>query len=264
MSGQACVLTLGDLLLVMAYIGQLYDPLRTIGKKVSSLQGYFASAERAFSMLDQQPDVVERPDARPLARARGYVAFENVSFAYRDGEPVLHNISFRVPAGARVGIAGRTGAGKTTLVLFSTSIAENIAYSRPGASQEDIVRAAKLANAHDFITAFPEGYQTHVGERGMRLSGGEHQRISLARAFLKDASILLLDEPTSSVDIKTEAAIMEAMERLMKGRTTFIIAHRLSTLENCDIRLELEAGRLTNAGNSCSMVLSANSQGGGS
>ena len=305
MSGQACVLTLGDLLLVMAYIGQLYDPLRTIGKKVSSLQGYFASAERAFSMLDQQPDVVERPDARPLARARGYVAFENVSFAYRDGEPVLHNISFRVPAGARVGIAGRTGAGKTTLVslmirfydpisgrvlldgveirdykladlrsqfaivlqepvLFSTSIAENIAYSRPGASQEDIVRAAKLANAHDFITAFPEGYQTHVGERGMRLSGGEHQRISLARAFLKDASILLLDEPTSSVDIKTEAAIMEAMERLVKGRTTFIIAHRLSTLENCDIRLELEAGRLTNAGNSCSMVLSASSQGGGS
>src|SRR5262249_42797252 len=129
-------------------------------------------------------------------------------------------------------------------VLFSTSIAENIAYARPDASGEDIVWAAKLANAHNFISALPEGYETNVGERGMRLSGGERQRISLARAFLKDAPILVLDEPTSSVDIKTESVIMEAMERLMKGRTTFLIAHRLSTLENCDLRLELESGRL--------------------
>src|SRR5262249_24509568 len=128
-------------------------------------------------------------------------------------------------------------------VLFSTSIAENIAYARPEASETDIVRAAKLANAHDFIAALPEGYGTKVGERGIRLSGGERQRISLARTFLKDAPILVLDEPTSSVDMKTEAAIMEAMERLMKGRTTFIIAHRLSTLDNCDLRLELESGR---------------------
>src|SRR5262249_39654211 len=128
-------------------------------------------------------------------------------------------------------------------VLFSTSIAENIAYARPEASETDIVRAAKLANAHDFISALPEGYGTKVGKRAMRLSGGGGQRISLARAFLKDAPILVLDEPTSSVDMKTEAAIMEAMERLMKGRTTFIIAHRLSTLDNCDLRLELESGR---------------------
>ena len=129
-------------------------------------------------------------------------------------------------------------------VLFSSSIAENIAYARPGASQEEIIKAAQLANAHDFIMQLPEGYQTMVGERGMRLSGGERQRISLARAFLKDAPILLLDEPTSSVDLKTEAAILKATERLMRGRTSFMIAHRLSALENCDVLLELEQGRV--------------------
>jgi ATP-binding cassette subfamily B protein len=129
-------------------------------------------------------------------------------------------------------------------VLFSTSVAENIGYARAGASQEEIVRAAKLANAHNFIMGLPDGYQTLVGERGMRLSGGERQRISLARAFLKDAPILILDEPTSAVDIATEAAIMEAMERLMCGRTTFMIAHRLSTLEKCDLQLQLENGCL--------------------
>jgi ATP-binding cassette subfamily B protein len=129
-------------------------------------------------------------------------------------------------------------------VLFSTSIAENIAYGRPDAGDDEIVAAAKAANAHDFIVNLPQGYETQVGERGMRLSGGERQRISLARAFLKDAPILILDEPTSSVDVKTEAAIMEALERLMQGRTTIMIAHRLSTLAQCDARLEIEHGRL--------------------
>jgi ATP-binding cassette, subfamily B, bacterial len=282
---QTGVLSLGNLILLMSYLGQLYEPLRTIGKKASSLQGYLASAERAFAILDQTPDVLERTNARPLGRASGGVAFRDVSFAYEEGQTVLGNISFEVPAGTRVGIAGRTGAGKTTLlslltrfydpvsgqiqldgidlrdykvgdlrnqyaivlqepVLFSTSIAENIAYARPEASEEEIVKAAKLADAHDFVVGLPEGYQTRVGERGMRLSGGERQRISLARAFLKDAPILLLDEPTSSVDLKTESTIMEAMERLMQGRTTFIVAHRLSTLEGCDLRMELQDGRL--------------------
>ena len=129
-------------------------------------------------------------------------------------------------------------------VLFSTSIAENIAYANPDATYEEIVAAARAANAHAFITHLPEGYDTQVGERGMRLSGGERQRISLARAFLKDAPILILDEPTSSVDMKTEALIIEAMTRLMHDRTTFMIAHRLSTLANCDVRLQIEGGRL--------------------
>jgi ATP-binding cassette, subfamily B, bacterial len=129
-------------------------------------------------------------------------------------------------------------------VLFSTSIAENIEYGRPGASFAEIVAAARTADAHEFVERLPEGYDTLVGERGMRLSGGERQRISLARAFLKDAPILILDEPTSSVDLRTEAAIMEAMERLMAGRTTLMIAHRLSTLEHCDERIELSHGQV--------------------
>jgi len=129
-------------------------------------------------------------------------------------------------------------------VLFSSSIAENIAYANPDATSEEIMAAAQAANAHEFITHLPEGYDTEVGERGMRLSGGERQRISLARAFLKDAPILILDEPTSSVDTKTEAVIMEAMTRLMHQRTTFMIAHRLSTLANCDVRLQIEGGRV--------------------
>jgi ATP-binding cassette subfamily B protein len=133
-------------------------------------------------------------------------------------------------------------------VLFSTSIAENIAYARPEAAAPEIVAAACAAGAHDFITSLPEGYDTTVGERGMRLSGGERQRISLARAFLKDAPILILDEPTSSVDIMTEAAILDAMRRLMEGRTSFMIAHRLSTLDLCDVRIEVQAGRLVATG----------------
>ena len=184
-----------------------------------------------------------------------------------------------------LGIAGTTGAGKTTLVnlltrfydptagqilldgldlrdykladlrnqfaivlqepvLFSSSIAENIAYARPGASQEEILVAAKAANADEFIVRLPQGYETLVGERGSRLSGGERQRISLARAFLKDAAVLILDEPTSSVDAKTEAAIVEAMERLMRGRTTFIITHRSSALKHCNVVLRIECGRV--------------------
>ena len=283
---QAGTLTLGDLLLVMGYLSQLYGPLQSISKKVGDLQGSLASAERTFALLDQTPEVIEKPSAIPLSRASGALSFQNVSFAY-DGEnnPVLQNVSFEVGPGTRVGIAGATGAGKTTLVslltrfydptsgritldgvdlrdykiadlrkqfaivlqepvLFSTSIAENIAYANPDATYEEIVAAARAANAHEFTTNLPEGYYTQVGERGMRLSGGERQRISLARAFLKDAPILILDEPTSSVDMKTEAMIIDAMTRLMHGRTTFMIAHRLSTLANCDVRLQIEGGRV--------------------
>ena len=279
------VLTLGELLLVMGYLAQLYAPLKTMSRKAASLQSHLAGAERAFSLLDEAPDVAERPQARPLARASGAVAFRSVSFAYDRDFPVLHDISFEIPAGTRLGIAGATGTGKTTLVslltrfydptagqilldgidlrdykladlrnqfaivlqepvLFSTSVAENIAYAQPGASDGDISAAAQAAGAHEFIARLPQGYETLVGERGMRLSGGERQRIALARAFLKDAPILILDEPTSSVDLRTEAAIMEAMERLMHGRTTFMIAHRLSTLDVCDARIEVEQGRI--------------------
>jgi len=235
--------------------------------------------------MDEAPDVGDRPDAKPIKRAQGRIEFRNVSFSYDGKERILKNVSFLAPPGSRVGIAGRTGAGKTTLVsllprfydvtegrilldgldirdyriadlrnqfsivlqepvLFSTTIEENIRYARPEAAEEEVMRAAKAAIAHDFIEALPEGYGTLVGERGMRLSGGERQRISLARAFLKDAPILILDEPTSSVDTDTENLIMEAMERLMKQRTTFMIAHRLSTLDSCDRKIEMSDGEI--------------------
>jgi ATP-binding cassette subfamily B protein len=145
-------------------------------------------------------------------------------------------------------------------VLFSTSVAENIAYARPGASEAEIVRAARAAHAHEFIAELPEGYATRVGERGMRLSGGERQRIALARAFLKDAPILLLDEPTSSVDLRTEAVIAEAMDHLMCDRTTLMIAHRPGTLRGCDLLLRLEDGRLEEVRSDVERALRASPQ----
>ena len=282
LSGQ---LTLGELLLVMSYLAQLYDPLKTTSRKIASLQGQLASAERAFTLLDQEPDVRERLHARRLMRARGEVVFENVSFDYEPGRAVLREVSLSIPAGTRVGLAGRTGVGKSTMLhllsrffdptsgrilldgidlrsyrvsdlraqfaivlqepmLFSTSIGDNIAYARPSAAREDVVAAARAANAHEFIASLPAGYDTRVGERGMRLSGGERQRIALARAFLKDAPLLLLDEPTSSVDTRTEEGILEALERLMHGRTSFMVAHRLGTLRSCDLLIQFDdAGR---------------------
>jgi ATP-binding cassette, subfamily B, bacterial len=282
---QSGALTLGELLLVMTYLSQLYEPIRTLASKVGDLQSSLASAQRVFAVLDEAPEVVERPGARRLRRAGGAIEFRDVSFAYDGGKPVLHDVSFEVGGGASVGISGPTGAGKTTLaslltrfydptrgailldgvdlrdyrladlreqfaivlqdtILFSTTVAENIAYAWPDAGESDVVAAARAANAHAFIASLPDGYETVVGERGMRLSGGERQRIALARAFLKDAPILILDEPTSAVDLATEAGIMDAMERLAAGRTTLLITHRLSTLEFCQVRLGLDAGRL--------------------
>lgn len=278
-------LTLGELILVMGYLSQLYGPLKAISNKAATMQSQLASAERALSLLDEPFDVPEKPEALPIGRARGQIRFEEVTFRYQDCKDVFSDVSLDIKPGTRVGIAGRTGAGKTTLVsllmrfydvskgaihldgvdlrdyrladlrrqfsivlqdpvLFSTTIRENIAYGRPEASDEEIVAAAKTANAHDFITNLKDGYDTVVGERGMRLSGGERQRISLARAFLTDAPILILDEPTSSVDVKTEGVIMEALSRLMENRTTFMIAHRLSTLEACNFSVCLQDGKL--------------------
>jgi len=282
---QANLLTLGQLLMAVTYLGQLYEPLKTVSKKAATLQSYLASAERAFALLDQQPEVPERPDARPLERARGALEFRGVSFAYGPDRPVLHDVSCVIPPGTRLGIVGATGAGKTTLislltrfydpqqgailldgtdlreyrltdlrrqfavvlqeaVLFSTSIAENIAYAAPGATRQQIVAAAQAANAHEFIERLPQGYETEVGERGVKLSGGQRQRIALARAFLKDSPVLILDEPTSSVDAKTESAIVEALERLKQGRTVIVISHRSTTLAGCSAFLTVDGGRV--------------------
>jgi ATP-binding cassette subfamily B protein len=280
------VLSFGDLLLAVGYLGQLYGPLKTIGKEVGTKQREMASAERALSLLDEAPEVHEKPNALPLRRARGRITLDDVCFSYDGQRQALRDVSFDVPAGASVGIQGKTGAGKSTLmnllmrfydpsagrvlldgvdlrdyrlhdlrdqfsvvlqdpVLFSSSIAENIAYGRPGASEADVVKAARAAHAHEFISRLPDGYDTRVGERGACLSGGERQRIALARAFLKDAPVLILDEPTSAVDVQTEAMVMDAVRALMQGRTTFVIAHRLSTLDRCDIRLKVDSGTVT-------------------
>ncbi len=276
-------LTLGNLLIVMTYLGQFYGPLEVISKKAAELQSGLASAERVFALLDEQPAVVEREDPVPISRAIGEIGFDSLSFGYGRGPFVLRNVSLIIPAGRRVGVVGRTGAGKSTLisllmrfydpskgsisldgidlrdydlkglrsqfaivlqdpVLFSTTIGENIAYARPGAELSAVEAAAKIANAHEFIDALPQGYDTPVGERGMQLSAGERQRISLARAFLKDAPILILDEPTSSVDMKTESSIVGAMQRLMEGRTSFMVTHRLDALTGCDMLLQVEDG----------------------
>jgi len=281
------LLTLGKLFLVMTYIGQLYNPLQSLGLQVTTLQQSLASAERSFLLLRLPPEVFDRPDAKALNHASGKLEFRNVYFSYEPQRAVLHDICFSVPKGYRVGIAGKTGSGKTTLmnllirfydpdsgrillddtdireykvsdlrnqfavvlqepILFSGTVTENIAYGRPDATLEEIAEAARMANVDEFLGSLPEGYNTRLGERGMLLSGGQRQRIALARAFLKDAPVLILDEPTSSVDVKTEALIMDALERLMRGRTTFIIAHRLGTLDHCDMVLVMEEGRLLN------------------
>lgn len=282
---RAGTLTIGSLLMIMAYVAQVYQPLQLLTTKATELQAGLASLERAFMLLDEEPEISEQKGALALERAQGEFEFQNVSFQYQGSRHGLQALSFHIPAGTRVGIVGATGAGKTTLlnllmrfydpsegavlldgidirkyrianlrrqfgvvlqepVLFAASIAENIAYGKPDATDTEIIEAATAAASHDFISQLPDGYETQVGERGSRLSGGERQRISLARAFLRNSPILILDEPTSSVDVHTEAAIMEATERLMEGRTTFMIAHRLNTLKSCDLILVLEQGRL--------------------
>lgn len=285
MNVDAGTMTVGALVLVVSYLSQLFGPLQSLASQSAKLQSQLVGAERAMELLEQRPDVLDPPDGLAVTRAKGAFALRDVTFGYEPEHPILDNVTLEIPAGARVGIVGRTGAGKSTLVgllmrfydvdsgaismdgvdirryrlgpfrqqfamvlqdpfLFSTTIRENLAYGRSGATTAEIKAAARAAGIHDFIAGLPEGYDTLVGERGMRLSGGERQRVSLARAFLRDAPILLLDEPTSSVDQETEQEILGAMEDLMANRTTFIIAHRLTTIRTCDMVLSIEDGQV--------------------
>jgi ATP-binding cassette subfamily B protein/subfamily B ATP-binding cassette protein MsbA len=282
-------LSVGTLLVFIAYLGSLHEQLGTMSAVPSLMRGTQASVDRVLEVLDAEPEVADRPDARPLDRAVGSVRFEEVSFGYDPGRPVLEGVSFEAPPGGTVAIVGPTGAGKSTLMglvlrlhdpwagrvtldgtdlrdlqvaslranvalvlqesfLFPVSIGENISYGRPGATQEEIEAAAVAANAHDFIVALPDGYDTVVGDRGATLSGGERQRIAIARAVLRDAPVLILDEPTSALDVGTEARVIDALVRLMEGRTTLIIAHRLSTVRHVDHVVVLAGGRVVEQG----------------
>jgi ATP-binding cassette subfamily B protein len=282
---QSGLLTLGDLLLVMAYMAQLYDPLRTVSAKVPEVQGWMVSVRRALALLEERPELSGSRQATALERAQGHISFHGVSFSYPKSGRALNGVTFEIPAGTRVGIIGASGSGKSTLVnlltrfydpqcgqilldgrdlrdhllpdlrrqfavilqdpvVFSTTVAENIAYGDPGAGREEIIAAARAAMAHDFIEALPEGYDTRIGEGGCPLSGGERQRLGIARAFLRNAPVMILDEPTSAIDVNTEDEIMKAMRHLARGRTTLVIAHRLSTIQDCDLLLVLHQGAL--------------------
>jgi ATP-binding cassette, subfamily B, bacterial len=279
-------ITLGDLLLVMAYVAQLYDPLKTISSKIPELQSWRVSLERAFALFEDNPELGESlAVSADLPRATGQVTFENVTFEYANGSRALDEVSFSIAAGMKVGVVGQSGSGKTTLVnllarfyeptggrilldgvdlnsysvahlrqqlavisqepvLFSATVADNIAYGRLDGSRSEIIAAATAARAHDFILALPQGYDTKIGEGGSRLSGGQRQRLAIARAILKDAPLLILDEPTSALDVGTEADLLASMQEVMRGRTAFVIAHRLNTIRNCDVLLVMEKGRL--------------------
>ena len=282
-------LSIGQLLVLVAYIAAVYKPLEAISSTMNSIQENLIGFEMALELLETQPDVVEKPDAVGLDRATGAVRLEGVSFSYAGRTDTLNDICLSVEPGECVGIVGPTGAGKSTLVgllprfydpsegrilldghdvrdltieslraqmsvvlqdplLFSGTIEDNIRYGRLDASKDEVVAAAKAANAHDFIMKLPGRYRAKLGERGAKLSGGERQRLCIARSFLKDAPILILDEPTSSVDSRTESVILLALRRLMKGRTTFVIAHRLSSVRDASQILVVNEGRVVERG----------------
>jgi ATP-binding cassette subfamily B protein len=282
-------LTIGTLVVFITYLSMFYGPLQMLTRLADFLNRAFTAAQRLFEVMDTDQEVYDDPNAQALPDPAGAFEFRKVQFAYVPDKPVLKGIDVDVKSGEMIGLVGRSGVGKTTMInlicrfydveegailldgvdlrklklrdlrrhigivpqepyLFHGTIYENIAYAKPGATKAQVIRAAIAANAHGFVMRQPDGYDTRVGERGAQLSGGERQRIAIARALLHDPKILILDEATSSVDTETEELIQEALGRLVKGRTTFAIAHRLSTLRNADRLLVLEEGKVAEFG----------------
>lgn len=282
-------MTVGDFTLVNLYMIQLSQPLNFFGFVYRNIKQALVDIEKMFDLMDEQPEIRDKPNAPALVVSKGEVSFENVSFAYDSRRPILKNVSFKVPAGKMVALVGATGSGKSTIgrilfryydvdagsifvdgqdvrdvtqhsvraavgvvpqdtVLFNDTIGYNLSYARPDAPQEDVFRAAQLAHIDGFIESLPDKYETLVGERGLKLSGGEKQRVAIARVILKNAPILLFDEATSALDTHTEKEIQANLREVSEGRTTLVIAHRLSTIVDADEILVLGGGEIVERG----------------
>ena len=282
-------LSVGQLIVFISYLAQLYAPINQITQSWGLIAGARVGARKIFEILDTEPDLEDGTQNFPQSGARGEVAWSRVDFRYRADTPILIGIELKVPAGTKIAVVGPTGAGKSTLLgllprfydpsagsvaidgidvreyamrslrnqiamvlqpplIFPLSARDNIAYGRPGAGDAAIEHAARLARIDDLIASLPAGYDTLLGESGASLSEGEKQRITIARALLRNAPILILDEPTSALDVTTEALVMAGIEGLMAGRTTFVIAHRLSTVQRCDRIVVLRGGVIVEQG----------------
>lgn len=285
----ARTMTVGDLILINAYVIQICLPLNALGFVYREAKDALVNAEKLFQLLREKPEIEDPPGMPALRVSRGDVVFENVNFSYEPARPILHNISFRIPPGGTVAVVGGSGSGKSTIarlllrfydvtggavkidyqdvrgvstrslreaigvvpqetLLFNDTIAYNIGYGREGATMEQIIAAAKAAHIHDLIDSLPQRYDTPVGERGVKLSGGEKQRIALARAILKNPPLLIFDEATSALDTASEQAIQRELDQLAENRTTLVIAHRLSTVVDATEILVLERGRIVERG----------------
>lgn len=282
-------MTVGDFVLVNAYLLQLYQPLNFFGFIYAEVRQALIDMENMFDLLQEEQEIVDRPDATALQLRAGEVRFDSVSFGYDERRPILKNVSFTIPAGNTVAIVSASGAGKSTLsrllfrfydvsggavsidgqdirslkqaslraaigivpqdtVLFNDTLGYNIGYGKTGSSQEEIERAARLAHIHEFIVSLPDGYETRVGERGLKLSGGEKQRVAIARTILKNPAILVFDEATSALDTQTEREIQAHLREVSRDHTTLVIAHRLSTVVDADEIIVLEAGEIVERG----------------
>ena len=289
-------MTLGDLVMINAFMIQLYIPLNFLGVLYREIKQSLTDLDKMFVLMDREREVADAPGAHALAlQGAPDVVFDRVSFAYELDRPILKDISFTIPAGKTVAVVGPSGSGKSTLarlmfrfydvqqgfiriagqdirqvtqssvrqalgivpqdtVLFNDSVAYNIAYGRPGASQTEIEGAARSARIHDFIASTPKGYQTSVGERGLKLSGGEKQRVAIARTLLKDPPILVFDEATSALDSANERAIQAELANVAQNKTTLVIAHRLSTVVDAHEILVMEAGQIIERGNHAELL----------